>query len=59
MKLNQKGFAISTILYGMIAMASLILILLVSNLSFSKKTTDDFTEKIEEELNACVENKSC
>lgn len=59
MELGNKGFAISTILYGMILMATMILFLLVSNLSFSKKSTDDFTAQIEKELNACVEDKSC
>lgn len=59
MKMNNKGFAISTILYGMITMATMILFLLVGNLSFQKKTTDDFTAQIEKELNACVEDGSC
>ena len=57
--MNNKGFAISTILYAMITMATLILFLLVSSLSFSKRTTDDLSNQIEQELNQCVQNKSC
>lgn len=57
--MNNKGFAISTILYGMIIMATLILFLYVSILSFQKKSTDDFTTQIEKELNACVQDGSC
>ncbi len=57
--MNNKGFAISTILYGMIIMATLILFLYVSILSFQKKSTDDFTAQIEKELNACVQDGSC
>ncbi len=57
--MNNKGFAISTILYAMITMATLILFLLVSSLSFSKRTTDDLSNQIEQELNQCVQDKSC
>ena len=57
--MNNKGFAISTILYGMIIMATLILFLFVGGLSFRKKTTDDLANQIEQELNACVQDKTC
>ncbi len=57
--MNNKGFAISTIIYGLITMASLVLFILVASLSFSKKSTDDMTDTIEKELNACVAAKTC
>ena len=57
--MNNKGFAISTIIYGLITMASLVLFILVASLSFSKKSTDDMTDTIEKELNACVAAKIC
>ncbi len=42
MCLNNKGFAITTILYGLLLMATLILFLLIGNLSFERRTTDEF-----------------
>ncbi len=55
MKMNNKGFAISTILYSLLVMATLILFLLVGNLSFERNTTDDFVDNIEKELNSFYE----
>ena len=52
--LNNKGFAISTILYSLLVMATLILFLLIGNLSFERRSTDDFVSDIEDELNALV-----
>ena len=51
MCLNNKGFAITTILYGLLLMATLILFLLIGNLSFERRTTDEFVENIKNELN--------
>ncbi len=59
MKLNNKGFAISTILYSLLLLASMILLLLFANLSGNKKTNDDFVSQIEDELNTCVLDGSC
>ncbi len=49
--LNNKGFAISTILYSLLIMATLILFLLVANLSFERRTTNDLVNEITNELN--------
>ena len=51
MRLNNKGFAISTILYSLLIMVTLILFLLVGNLSFERRTTSDFVNDIKDELN--------
>lgn len=51
MRLNNKGFAISTILYSLLIMATLTLFLLVGNLSFERRTTSDFVNNIKDELN--------
>lgn len=59
MRLNQKGFAISTILYSLLAMASLVLFLLVGLQSFEHKSTTDFGKEIARELNKCVADGSC
>ena len=52
MKLNNKGFAISTVLYSLLIMATLILFLLLGNLSFERRTTSDLVDNIKSELNA-------
>ena len=52
MGLNNKGFAISTILYSLLIMAAIILFLLIGSQSFEKKSTNDFVSTIEEELNS-------
>ncbi len=49
--LNNKGFAISTILYSLLIMATLILFLLVANLGFERRTTNDLVNEITDELN--------
>lgn len=54
MKMNQKGFAISTVLYGILMMAMLIMTLLIGTMAFSRKSNVDFVNKIEEELNRCM-----
>lgn len=51
MKLNNKGFAISTVLYSLLIMATLILFLLLGNLSFERRTTSDLVDNIKSELN--------
>jgi len=58
-KLNNKGFAVTTILYGLLTMVSLILFLLVGLQSFEQKSSSDFVKQITKELNTCVENGSC
>lgn len=52
--MNQKGFAISTVLYGILMMAMLIMTLLIGTMAFSRKSNVDFVNKIEEELNRCM-----
>ena len=52
MRLNNKGFAISTVLYSLLIMETLILFLLLGNLSFERRTTSDLVDNIKSELNA-------
>ena len=52
MRLYNKGFAISTVLYSLLIMATLILFLLLGNLSFERRTTSDLVDNIKSELNA-------
>ena len=51
MRLNNKGFAISTVLYSLLIMATLILFLLLCTLSFERRTTSDLVDNIKNELN--------
>ncbi len=51
MRLNNKGFAISTVLYSLLVMASLILFLLIGNLSFGRRSTSNFVNDIKDDLN--------
>lgn len=50
-KLNTKGFAISTLLYGLMIMSFLIVLALISSLGTNRKNTKTLVEKIEDELN--------
>lgn len=50
-KLNNKGFAISTLLYGLMLVAFLVVSLLMSIMSTNRKNTSTLIKKIEEELN--------
>lgn len=59
MILNQKGFAVSTILYGLLLVMSFIMFLLLSVSSFERKNTDNYVKLITKELNECVEEGSC
>ena len=56
MRLNNKGFAISTVLYSLLIMATLILFLLLGNLSFERRTTSDFVDNVKTELNAFADS---
>lgn len=59
MRLNQKGFAVSTILYGLLLVMVFIIFLLLSVNRFERRTTNDYVEVISKELNECVANGSC
>ena len=50
-KLNNKGFAISSLLYGLMLVAFLIVALIMSTMSTNRKNTSTLIKKIEEELN--------
>lgn len=52
--MNNKGFAISTILYSLLLMGTLIIFLLISNFSFERNTTSEFVNNIKNELNGDV-----
>lgn len=45
-KLNNKGFAISTILYGLLVVIMLITSLLMSTMAFSRKNSKDFVDNV-------------
>lgn len=59
MRLNQKGFAVSTILYGLLLVMVFIIFLLLSVSRFERRSTNDYVELISKELNECVANGSC
>lgn len=48
--LNNKGFAISTMLYGLLIVIILIISLLMSTISFTRKSSKEFTELVVNEL---------
>ena len=49
-KLNNKGFAISTMLYGLLIIILLVVAMILSTMAFSRKNSREFTEKIVDEL---------
>lgn len=59
MRLNQEGFAVSTILYGLLLVMTFIIFLLLSVNRFERRTTNNYVELISKELNECVNDGSC
>ena len=59
MKLGEKGFAISTVLYGLLLMGSLMLFLLIGTVSFEHDASSDFGKEIANDLNNCVISGDC
>ena len=54
MKLNNKGFAFSTMLYGTLALITLVLYAILSNAEASNDTTYYYGSAIEAKLNECI-----
>lgn len=50
-RLNNRGFAITTLLYGLMIMSLLIVIALITNLSTNRQNTTTLVDKVEDELN--------
>lgn len=50
-KLNNKGFAFSTILYGLMLMAVMVVVVIMSLMQTNRLTNKRFVENIENELN--------
>lgn len=48
--MNNKGFAISTMLYGLIIVISLVMVTILSTMSFNRKTSKEFSSTIVDEL---------
>ncbi len=59
MNMNNKGFAISTVLYSLIILMSLLLFLLIGTMSFSRDNSSELVDQVEEELNECVWQGTC
>lgn len=63
MKLNNKGFAISTVLYGLLALVILIIMLIFQVMRTSNNNSKALGQSITEELNACrterIEYQTC
>lgn len=53
-KLNNKGFAVSTILYGILSLTIIILMMIFGVMKSSKDMNQDLAESIEGQLNNCV-----
>ena len=43
-KLNNKGFAISTMLYGLLVVLILLITLLMGTMAFNRKNSREFTD---------------
>lgn len=50
LKLNNKGFAISTMLYGLLVLVLLLVTLLMNTLSFTRRNSSEFVENIRKKL---------
>ena len=49
LKLNNKGFAVSIILYAAIAIIAVVLLLVLAVISASSNSEDDLVNKVKEE----------
>lgn len=49
-KLNNRGFAISTMLYGLLVVLILLITLLMSTMSFNRENSREFTDTVIDEL---------
>lgn len=56
-QLNNKAFAASTILYGVLAMSLIILMLILATMKSSKDMNQNLVDQIEYKLNNCVEEE--
>ena len=54
MRLNNKGFAVSTILYGILSLTIIILMMIFGLMKSSKDMNQELVESIEGHLNNCV-----
>ena len=50
-KLNKKGFAITTVIYSSLIIAVIVVGMLFSTMTYSKKSTDDMVYTVEKDLN--------
>lgn len=57
-KLNNKGFAITTLLYGLLSVAFLTMTLLMGIMSTNRQNTSTLVDRIEEELNRYGETET-
>lgn len=59
MKLGNHGFAISTILYGLLLLLSMVLLLLIATMSGRNTRDSDFVDQVKNQLNECTRNGTC
>ena len=57
MELNNKGFAISSVLYGLLAVLILILMLIFAVMRSSNNNSKELGESIDSELSACRQER--
>ena len=57
-KMNNKGFAITTLLYGLMSVGFLVMTLLMGIMSQNRQNTSTLVKKIEEELNRYGETET-
>lgn len=54
MKINNKAFASSTILYGILTITLLLLMLILTTMKSTKELNTKLVDTIEYKLNACI-----
>lgn len=57
-KLNNKGFAVSTVIYGLSIMAMLLVLILMGNVASIRTNTKEMVSSIEDELNSFSRSES-
>ena len=54
MKLNNKAFAASTILYGILTITLLLMMLILATMKSTNKLNSQLVDKVEYQLNKCI-----
>lgn len=57
MKLNNKAFAASTILYGILTITLLLMMLILATMKSTNRLNSELVDRVEYQLNNCIDDE--